>query len=75
LVTSSSGTRTTDWILADEEGLSPHLHFPVMRHVKFVPGAVPGQLVPVDTPDPWGQEKYELDIATMGGKAGRDPNA
>jgi hypothetical protein len=49
------------WILYDEELCSPHLHFPVLRHEKWLPGAGPGQLIPADCPDPWGQEEYEAD--------------
>jgi hypothetical protein len=56
--------RGIDRVLADEEGLSPHLHFPHLVHLKEIPG-LPGQLVPAGpTYDaPWDQEHYERDIA------------
>jgi len=50
--------------------LSPHLHpEPALRDVKWIPGAIPGQLMPANCPDPWGQEKYEVDLAAMSSQA------
>ena len=55
--------RGIDWVLADEEGLSPHLHFPVMRHLKEIP-SLPGYVVhgPIYD-DPWDRAQYERDLS------------
>jgi hypothetical protein len=62
--------RGIDSVLADEERLSPHLHFPPLLHLKEVPGS--GPALPyrhlgddgIEVMDPaWDQEKYERDLA------------
>jgi hypothetical protein len=48
------------WVLEDEAGLTPHIHFPLAIHCKE------GHGMPVaDYDEPWDEQKYELDLATI----------